>query len=165
MSTKRHVEGTCTPRKQVFCGQCHDGCFFIRSLDDVACRVDPTLNDVVCQIYDVSFPGADVDWEVSDVSLPGADVGSALRGDVCFRQRRPRHKNVTWDIFIDGCDCFCVFLGLGIVFLDSLCDIMMFYVTSCSPQRFPGMFFGHANGTSCCHMLIYDPRYLGHPRG
>ena len=58
-----------------------------------------------------------------------------------------------------------VFLGLRIVYLDGLCDSMMFRVTSCSPLRFPGIFWGHADGTSCCDMLIYDDRYLGHPRG
>jgi hypothetical protein len=29
------------PRKQVFCGQCHDVSFFIRSLADVGCLMDP----------------------------------------------------------------------------------------------------------------------------
>lgn len=113
---------------QVFCGQCHDECFFIRSLADVDCRVDPTTNDVDC--------------EVSDVSFPGADVESALRGDVWFCQRRLRHKNVTWDIFLDGGIYFWVFLGWCIVFLDGLCDSRMFSVTSCWALRILGMCCG-----------------------
>jgi len=35
--------------------------FFIRSLDDVGCHVDPCRNDVDCEIFDVSFVVVDVD--------------------------------------------------------------------------------------------------------
>ena len=76
------------PRKQVFCGQCHDASFFICSLADVGCRVDPSCNDM--------------ESEVSDVSFIVADVEFASRGNVWFGGCRLGQENVMWDILLDG---------------------------------------------------------------
>ena len=54
----------------IFYGQYHDVRFFIRSLDNRGCHVDPCRNDVDCEIFDVSFVVVDVDI--------------ALRGHVCL---------------------------------------------------------------------------------
>ena len=55
------MEGTWTPRKQFFLRVVSRCAFFIRSLDGVGCHVDPSRNDVDCEISDVSFVVADVD--------------------------------------------------------------------------------------------------------
>lgn len=84
----------------------------------------------------------DVDCEVCDVSFTVADVESAWRGDVWFRQRRLRHKDVTWDILLNGGIYFLVLLRWCIVFLDGLCDSRMFCETSYWALRILRMCWG-----------------------
>lgn len=69
LSTHRHVEGTWTPRKQVFWVQCHVVSFFIRSIADVDCHVDVfqmtwTARFVMCHSLLLM-------WKVRDVAMCG----------------------------------------------------------------------------------------------